>query len=130
MRVQPTMDVEDEGDGDPIRLLRAHQLVDRIAVARELALVAVADPGVRLANESAGARGVDLVAFDRGRCTDRLHPRLVCERREQLAKLVEEQALTPLADVDTAQEHADPRGLRGKGATEVEEALHDVVSTY
>ena len=104
-------------------------LVDRFAVAGELAFIPVAE-APRFSGrikEGGDPRRVDDDPFDRAGCRDRLDASGLSERVEQLRQLVAVQGLTPAPEVQPSQPCADPPRLRPERPIQVHEAPHRLV---
>ena len=127
--VELTVQVQDQRHGEPLRAVGTDQAVDRVAVAGELLLIAVAHPGRRTRGEVHRAVSGHLVSFDRGRGADRLDAGLGGEADEQFRQLVSVEILPAPTDVDPPENDAKPRRLERQGLLQVLEALHGTKDT-
>lgn len=117
--------VQEEREGRTRRLrLAGHQVLHRVAIASELALVAVAYARIEARDDPGCTSLVDVHALDGVRRAHRLDARLLRQRRKQLRHLIRVELLAPLGDVDLAQHSTQPGWLTREASFEVDEALH------
>jgi hypothetical protein len=113
--------VQDEGDRQRLVGVQAHECIDRVAVAGELPLIAVAK-APRALRYALRALAVEHDALDRVRRGDRGDARMLEELPQQLRQLVREQPLATPARVDPGEDGAEPARLASEGPVYVNEA--------
>ena len=106
-----------------LRGVLLHQLVDGIAVAGELALVAVAEAAGAL-DYLLGPIALDDHALDRVGGSDRSNASVFGKLGQKLRQLVFVEALTTLRGIDPGKDGTQCTWLRGEGPVNVYEALN------
>src|SRR5450759_3376409 len=120
------VEMEHVRHGQSLELGCPRDLVHRVSIPCELALVAVAEAPrfSPLRDEPLDPAGTDDDALDRARGRDRFHAGRLGQRVEELRQLVSVQALAAAADVDSRQAHSEAHGLGPERPVEVDEAAH------
>jgi len=118
--------MQDKGHVEMLRGLLAHQLVDGISVAGELALVAVAEAAGAL-DDLLGPIALDDHALDRVGGRDRGNASVLGQLSQKLWQLVFEEALAALCGVDPGKDRSQITWLGAEGSVDVDEALNELI---
>jgi hypothetical protein len=102
VREEKPVEAKDEGDGQRLVALEAHQRIGRIPVAGKLALIAVAIT-IGALRDPLSPIALDDHSLDCVRSGDRCDSRVLGEAAEQFGHLIFEEAFSPLSRVDPRQ---------------------------